>query len=89
MPETPRYARCAAAWEAMQQLTPHLAAMHPMQPEHIHEELELMGPNLGSYNYEWLSHSPRWRDAYYAEDQTRPVHLHARRAEAAAVAAAR
>jgi Sulfotransferase family len=66
----PRYTRCAAAWEAMQQMTPLLAAMHPMDPEHIHEELELMGPNLGSYNYEWLSHSPGWRDHYYAEDQT-------------------
>ncbi len=29
-----------------------------------------MGPNFGSYNYEWLSHSPRWRDHYYSEDQT-------------------
>jgi hypothetical protein len=54
----------------MKTMTPHIAAMHPMNPEHIHEELELMGPNFGSYNYEWLSHSPAWRDAYYAEDQT-------------------
>lgn len=66
----PRYARCQAAWEGMQAVTPHLAAMHPMNPEHIHEELELMGPNFGSYNYEWLCHSPRWRDHYFAEDQT-------------------
>ncbi|MBA6413467.1 sulfotransferase [Parahaliea sp. F7430] len=66
----PRFQRCQQAWEGMQQMTPHLAAMHPMNPEHIHEELELMGPNMGSYNYEWLSHSPRWRDHYYAEDQT-------------------
>jgi hypothetical protein len=53
----------------MQAMTPHLAAMHPMNPDHIHEELELMGPNFGSYNYEWLSHSPRWRDHYYGEGQ--------------------
>jgi hypothetical protein len=66
----PRYARCAEAWDMMQAMTPHLAAMHPMEPEHIHEELELMGPNFGSYNYEWLNYSPRWRDHYYAEDQT-------------------
>lgn len=66
----PRYERCANAWQQMQVMTPHLAAMHPMDPDHIHEELELMGPNFGSYNYEWLSHSPRWRDHYYAEDQT-------------------
>lgn len=66
----PRYQRCADSWEMMQAVAPYIAAMHPMNPDHIHEELELMGPNFGSYNYEWLSHSPRWRDHYYAEDQT-------------------
>lgn len=66
----PRYERCEEAWQRMQAMTPLLAAMHPMNPDHIHEELELMGPNFGSYNYEWLSHSPRWRDHYLAEDQT-------------------
>ncbi|MFK7731095.1 MAG: sulfotransferase [Pseudomonadales bacterium] len=66
----PRFQRCADAWETSQVMVPLLAAMHPMNPEHIHEELELMGPNFGSYNYEWLSFSPRWRDHYYAEDQT-------------------
>ena len=66
----PRYQRCAQAWQTMQEMTPLLAAMHPMDPEHIHEELELMGPDFASYNYEWLSHSPRWRDHYYTTDQT-------------------
>ena len=66
----PRYARCAAAWEGMQRVTPLLAAMHPMEPDHIHEELELMGPDFASYNFEWLSKSPRWRDHYYGHDQT-------------------
>ncbi len=66
----PRFQRCAQAWQTSQMMVPLLAAMHPMNPEHIHEELELMGPNFGSYNYEWLSFSPRWRDHYYAEDQT-------------------
>ena len=66
----PRYARCAAQWEAMQKATPFLAAMHPMDPDHIHEELELMGPDYASYNFEWLAMSPRWRDHYYAHDQT-------------------
>ncbi|MBW2422476.1 MAG: sulfotransferase [Deltaproteobacteria bacterium] len=66
----PRFQRCDQAWQASQQMVPHLAAMHPMNPDHIHEELELMGPDFASYNYEWLSHSPRWRDAYYDQDQT-------------------
>ncbi len=66
----PRYARCAAAWEGMRQVTPLLASMHPMEPDHIHEELELMGPDFASYNFEWLSMSPRWRDHYLSTDQT-------------------
>lgn len=66
----PRYQRCADEWAAMQQTVPHLAAMHPMEPDHIHEELELMGPDFASYNFEWLCHSERWRDHYYATDQT-------------------
>ena len=66
----PRYKRCADTWAMLQAMAPQLAAMHPMQPDHIHEELELMGPNFASYNYEWLAHSPGWRDHYYAHDQT-------------------
>lgn len=66
----PRYQRCSANWDMMQQMTPYLAAMHPMNPDHIHEELELMGPDIASYNYEWLSPCPTWRDHYYATDQT-------------------
>lgn len=66
----PRYQRCAEAWAMMQQTVPMLAAMHPMNPDHIHEELELMGPDFASYNFEWLSQCPRWRDHYYASDQT-------------------
>lgn len=66
----PRYQRCADQWDIMQAMSPLLAAMHPMNPEHIHEELELMGPDFASYNYEWLCVSPRWRDHYYTTDQT-------------------
>lgn len=66
----PRYQRCADEWNAIQQGSPLLPAMHPMDPDHIHEELELMGPDYASYNFEWLSMSPRWRDHYYAHDQT-------------------
>ena len=66
----PRYQRCADTWDMMQQTVPKLAAMHPMNPDHIHEELELMGPDFASYNFEWLCQCPRWRDHYYATDQT-------------------
>ncbi len=66
----PRYRRCAEVWEQMRATMPLLAAMHPMEPDHVHEELELMGADFASYNYEWLSPVPGWRDHYYASDQT-------------------
>jgi hypothetical protein len=34
------------------------------------ERLELMGPDFASCNFEWLCQCPRWRDHYYASDQT-------------------
>jgi hypothetical protein len=66
----PRYQRCAEDWANMKRMGPLIEAMHPMDPDHIHEELELMSPDFASYNFEWLSMSPRWRDHYYATDQT-------------------
>jgi hypothetical protein len=66
----PRRARCAAAWAAMQQTAPYTAAMHPMDPDHVHEEIELQLPDFASYELEWVARCPRWRDYYLAHDQT-------------------
>jgi hypothetical protein len=66
----PRYARSALGWDLMRANVPLLAAMHPMNPDHIHEELELMLPDFSSYNQEWIARAPRWRDYYLSHDQT-------------------
>ncbi len=66
----PRYARSAEQWEMVYTNSPISAAMHPMDPDHFHEDLELMGPDFASYNYEWMSRVPRWRDNYCSTDQT-------------------
>jgi len=66
----PRWARCNGMWEAMRATVPHVAAMHPMEPDHIHEELELQLPDFASYNQEWVSRAPRWRDYHLSHDQT-------------------
>ena len=68
--EDPRFTRCRQAWETTDELMPLLKAMHAMTPDHVHEELELMGPDFASYNFEWRWHAPRWRDHYLAHDQT-------------------
>jgi hypothetical protein len=66
----PRWTRCQQMWEAMRTSTPHVAAMHPMEPDHIHEEIELQLSDFASYNQEWVGRVPRWRDHYLAHDQT-------------------
>lgn len=65
----PRYLRCAANWAAMRTMVPYVAAMHPMNPDHVHEEIELMGPDFSSYIFEWTGYVPRYRDHYLATDQ--------------------
>ncbi len=66
----PRWTRCNAIWERMRTASPLIAAMHPMEPDHIHEELEFMLPDFTSYNLEWIAQAPRWRDYYLSHDQT-------------------
>jgi len=65
----PRWIRCDGAWQAMQAAAPLVAAMHPMSPDHIHEEIELQLPDFSSYTLEWTARAPRWRDYYLAHDQ--------------------
>ena len=49
---------------------PLIAAMHPMNPDHVHEELELMMPDFTTYNNEWIARCPKWRDHLLSHDQT-------------------
>src|SRR3546814_9106727 len=44
--------------------------MHPMEPDHFHEDLELMCADFASYNFEWIARSPKWRDFYLSTGQT-------------------
>jgi hypothetical protein len=67
--QDPRYQRCENAWSVMQSVVPLTAAMHPMSPDHIHEEIELQLPDFSSYNYEWIARCPKSRDYYLAHDQ--------------------
>jgi hypothetical protein len=54
----------------MEAMLPYMAAMHPMRPDHVHEELELQLPDFSSYQLEWVARVPGWRDYYLAHDQT-------------------
>jgi hypothetical protein len=75
----PRWTRSQRAWAGMQATAPLVAAMHPMSPDHIHEEIELQLPDFASYNQEWVVRAPRWRDHYLGHDQT-PHYAYMKRA---------
>lgn len=66
----PRVQRAEQQWHTMAATLPLMAAMHPMTPHHVHEELELQVPDFSSYSLEWHTRCPRWRDYYLAHDQT-------------------
>jgi hypothetical protein len=68
--DDPRYTQCEEEWQGMKATLPLLAVMHPMHPDHIHEEIELQCPDFSSYILEWITHAPRWRDYYLSKDQT-------------------
>ncbi|MGI9284457.1 MAG: sulfotransferase family protein [Pseudomonadales bacterium] len=68
--EDPRYIRCRQGWETQDAVLPLLKNMHAMNPDHIHEELEVENLDFSSYNLEWIARVPRWRDYYLAHDQT-------------------
>jgi len=65
-----RRARAQQAWDQMMSVAPHTAAMHPMDPDHVHEEIELQGADFAHYQPEWVSYAPRYREWYLGTDQT-------------------
>lgn len=74
----PRYLRTQAMWGAFEETLPLMPAMHEMAPDHVHEDIEFQGADFSSYLPEWQSRPYRWRDYYYAHDQT-PHYRYAKR----------
>lgn len=66
----PRYARAKEAWRQMDAMLPYVKAIHPFDPDHISEDVELQAIDFGSYAIEWTAPSYTWRDYYLATDQT-------------------
>jgi hypothetical protein len=76
--EDPRRRRTREFWGQFEALLPYMLAMHEMAPDHTHEEIELQQIDFSSYNLEWMCRPYRWRDYYYAHDQT-PHYLYGRK----------
>ena len=67
----PRFVRCEGAWQRMRAGNPYLAAWHPMNPDSIHEDIELWANDFAGYNPEWIFQMmPTWQAHYLAHDQT-------------------
>lgn len=66
----PRMARSAAYWGAFGALVPHMAAMHEMAANDIHEDNELLFMDMNCYNWEFSCRLPRWTEHYLAHDRT-------------------
>ena len=68
--------RCQGTWEAMQAAAPLVAAMHPMEPDHVHEEIELQMPDFSSYTLEWVARAPRSARPLFGPGPDTPLRLH-------------
>lgn len=68
--EDPRLRRSAELWGAHDAMLPHMAAMHGMDANSIHEDNELLYMDLNCYSWEFQSRIPRWTDYYFAHDRT-------------------
>ena len=66
----PRYVRCEAALAGFNGALPYFKRMHDMYPEHVHEEIQLLGIGLSTMLFETMAPMPTWRDRYLATDQT-------------------
>lgn len=66
----PRHLRAQAIWGQIEQTLPLLPAMHEVEPHLVHEDVELQGLDFSGYVPEWYGRPYRWRDYYYAHDQT-------------------
>lgn len=74
----PRRLKCQAMWGGFEAMLPLMPAMHEMDPDSVHEDVELLGPDFSGYVIEWVSRPYRWRDHYLATDQT-PHYAYAKR----------
>jgi hypothetical protein len=66
----PRYQRCAETLAGLNTALPYFKRMHDMYPDHVHEEIALLGIAYGGMAPETMAVMPTWRDWYLASDQT-------------------
>jgi len=66
----PRHARAVKEWEQMDAMLPYVKAIHPFDPDHISEDIELQAIDFATYFLEWTVPNRIWSDHYLETDQT-------------------
>ena len=69
-PDDPRIIQCREQLNIQDSIMPLFKNMHDMSPEHIHEEIELMGMDFSMMLFENYALLPAWRDYFIEHDQT-------------------
>ncbi len=68
--DDPRWKRCAKALEMQDWMMPEFKRMHEMEPDAVHEEIQLLGIDFSTMLFETSHHAPSYREWYCATDQT-------------------
>jgi len=67
---SPRYLRTKEMWKVFGGILKYMPAMHEMEPETVHEDIEMQALDFTTYLLEWRARLPRWIEYYYTHDQT-------------------
>ncbi len=68
--QSPRYTMTKEMWSMFRQVLPHMNAIHEMDPDHVHENIEFQSIDFSSYAIEWRARMPNWARYYQQHDQT-------------------
>jgi len=68
--DSPRYTMTCEMWGMFRNVLPHMRAIHEMEPDHVHEDIEFQALDFSTYLIEWRARVPRWSEYYFAHDQT-------------------
>jgi hypothetical protein len=74
-----RVERTAGNLEFINAALPYFKRMHDMTPQHVHEEIDLIGMDMSGMTIETMTPMPTWRDWYLTHDQ-RPHYAYLRKA---------
>ncbi|WP_170140256.1 sulfotransferase family protein [Prauserella marina] len=65
----------ARAWHELHEMLPMLRAMRPVEPDHVHEDVELFGPDFGLLRWETLAIVRPWPDVSMSHADQLPHYI--------------